>query len=347
MSRQIILSFFLTSLISLSVSAKDTLRAKKVKILPVPTFGYSPETKTYVGAVALGTFDFYQNEQTRTSNASVEFTYTWRKQVLVEFDWNYFFNLENWFSKGIIHVSSYPDFLYQPGISSPDTKLSYGSERYLAEVYVLRKIGEKSFLGANLKVLSYQNINSLGAQAYDLTTAGIGVSYLLDSRDNILTPSKGSFLDVNLQTNQAEKTYQKLTLDVRRYLAHSNSGVLSLRYYQHFNFGSELPFFDSAIIGGDEFVRGFFYGRYYDKHASLLQAEYRTDVIWRLGLAVFGGLSTVYNNEQFIAYDDLKYNLGIGLRFLVDKKERTNLRIDVAIGEGGNGGFYFAFGESF
>jgi hypothetical protein len=35
------------------------------------------------------------------------------------------------------------------------------------------------------------------------------------------------------------------------------------------------------------------------------------------------------------------------LRFLVDKKEGTNLRFDNAIGSGKNSGFYISFGESF
>jgi hypothetical protein len=42
-----------------------------------------------------------------------------------------------------------------------------------------------------------------------------------------------------------------------------------------------------------------------------------------------------------------KWNAGMGLRFLVDKQDRTNLRFDYAVGQDGNRGFYFSFGESF
>jgi hypothetical protein len=42
-----------------------------------------------------------------------------------------------------------------------------------------------------------------------------------------------------------------------------------------------------------------------------------------------------------------KYNYGGGIRFLMDKEEHTNLRLDYAVGQDGNKGFYVVFGESF
>jgi hypothetical protein len=50
---------------------------RKVKVLPVPAFGYSPETKSYIGAVCLFNFNFYQDSFTRSSNAKIEFNYSW------------------------------------------------------------------------------------------------------------------------------------------------------------------------------------------------------------------------------------------------------------------------------
>jgi hypothetical protein len=64
-------------------------------------------------------------------------------------------------------------------------------------------------------------------------------------------------------------------------------------------------------------------------------------------LTAFGGLSNIYHNAQDFNIDHTKYNYGFGFRFLVDKKERTNLRMDYAIGKDGNNGFYVSFGESF
>lgn len=77
-------------LTSQSVLGQDSMKVKKVKVLPVPAFGYSPETKTYIGAVALFTFNFYNDSITRLSNAKVEFNYTWNKQAIIDCAWNLF-----------------------------------------------------------------------------------------------------------------------------------------------------------------------------------------------------------------------------------------------------------------
>ena len=59
------------------------VKVKKVKILPVPAFGYEPETKTHIVAVCLFTLDFYQDSTTRKSNAKLEFNYTFRNQIIL------------------------------------------------------------------------------------------------------------------------------------------------------------------------------------------------------------------------------------------------------------------------
>ncbi len=55
----------------------------------------------------------------------------------------------------------------------------------------------------------------------------------------------------------------------------------------------------------------------------------------------------IYKNLDNLTSTNFKPNAGVGLRFLVDKNERTNLRFDYAIGQDGQKGFYISFGESF
>jgi hypothetical protein len=45
--------------------------------------------------------------------------------------------------------------------------------------------------------------------------------------------------------------------------------------------------------------------------------------------------------------NQVKPALNVGIRFLADRKEKINLRIDYAAGIQGQRGFYFAFGEAF
>jgi len=148
--------FFISSILY----ASDTIKSEKIKVLPVPAFGYSPETRTYIGAVALFTVDLYRDSVTRSSNAKLEFNYSWNKQVIFDSEWNYFFREEKWFTKGRFHYSKYPDYYYGIGENTTDSnKLTYNSNRFIVEVHGLKGVGRKLFMGLNVKYINFQNIN--------------------------------------------------------------------------------------------------------------------------------------------------------------------------------------------
>ncbi|MES2478819.1 MAG: BamA/TamA family outer membrane protein [Bacteroidota bacterium] len=320
--------------------------------MPVPAFGYSPETKTYIGAVSLFTLDFYKDSLTRSSNAKIEFNYTWNKQIVLEGGWNYFFRQEKWFTKGLIRYAQYPDFYFGIGTNTPDSnKLVFNSNRFVSDIFLLKKISTQLFSGINLKYISYSKIKT---EQPDLRypelkvgrTFGVGYTIIKDARNNILSPSKGHYFFANTVYNFAQKNYLELTFDCRLYKSWNEKLISATRLIQDFNFGT-IPFYDLAFLGGDQYVRGYYFGRFRDQHLSSIQQEFRMPIYWRFGLATFGGLSTIYSDKYPFGLGNIKYNYGLGLRFVVDKKDKTNLRIDYAIGTNSNSGFYISFGESF
>jgi outer membrane protein assembly factor BamA len=331
---------------------KDSIQAKKIKILPVPAIGYSPETKTYVGAVTLFTINMYRDSVTRTSNAKFELNYTWNKQVILESEWNYFFREEKWFTKGKVHYSKYPDLYYGIGSNTPESnKLSFDSRRLILEASALKNIGYKLFTGMNIKYTSYSNVNAESNSLYfpELTESsvfGIGYSLLKDTRNNLLTPTKGFYSYVNTTYHFAKSDYLKFTIDLRYYKTWKDKFTLANRFINDLNTGNP-PFYDRALLGGDKFVRGYYLGRYRDNNLSSFQSEFRFPAIWKINLAAFGGLSNIYSAPKNFSVGNTKTNYGIGIRFLVDKTENTFLRLDYAIGQDNNDGFYISFGESF
>lgn len=334
------------------VFAQDSLKAKKVKVLPVPAFGYSPETKTYLGAVTLFTLDFYRDSLTRTSNAKFEFNYTFNKQIVLESEWNYFFKEEKWFLKGKLHFSEYPDLYYGIGTNTPESnKTTFFSRRALLETSVLKRIGKKIFTGLNVKYIDYDDVgyDAPGTMFPELkggSSVGVGYSVVKDTRNNLLTPTTGSYINFGILYNFARKNYWELALDLRHYKTWKNKFTLATRFLNEVNLGT-LPFYDMAFLGGDKYVRGYYYGRYRDNNLSTLQTELRVPLFWRFYLATFGGVSNIYSTENKFSFTSSKFNYGLGIRFLVDKKDNTFLRMDYAIGQGNNSGFYIAFGESF
>ena len=337
----------LLTLFSGFVAGQDS--TKKIKLLPVPTIGYSPETKTYIGAVTLFTIDLYKDSLTRTSNAKFEFNYTWNKQLILETEWNYFFKEEKWFTKGRIHYSEYPDYYYGIGSNTPKSnKLLFNSNRFVFEANILRNLGGKLFIGPNFRFINYSNVSYSSDLIYpelvDQSTFGVGITLLRDSRNSLLTPTKGFYFNFNTGYNFSKSDYVATTLDIRYYKTLADKYTWASRMINDFRFG-KVPFYDYSFLGGDKFVRGYNYGRYRDKNLSSIQTEFRLPLVWKFGIATFGGISNLFANNFKI--NDSKYNCGLGLRFLVDKHDRTNLRLDYAVGNDGNSGFYISFGESF
>lgn len=337
---------------TLFVRSQDSTAKRKISVLPVPAIGYSPETRTYIGAVALFTFRSSSDVSTRSSNAKIEFNYTWNKQVILECGWNLFSKKEKWFSKGLFNFSKYPDLYYGIGPNTPDSnKLNFNSNRINVEVFALKNVGKHWFAGPNIKYINYSKINYtdnrlLYPELLSSTVSGFGLSLLKDSRNSILTPIKGIYAYLNAGFNHSVGNFWEGTLDVRAYKTWQRKLTLATRFVNVINTG-QPPFYSLVFLGGDKYVRGYYYGRYRNNSLSSIQSEFRFPIYWRVGMAAFGGLSLNYSTPNNVLARNTKYNYGLGVRFLVDKNENTNLRLDYAIGQNGNSGFYISFGESF
>jgi len=102
-----------------------------------------------------------------------------------------------------------------------------------------------------------------------------------------------------------------------------------------------------GLLGGAASMRGYYLGRYRDKDMITLQAEYRwVPVLWRLGLAAFAGLSDVAPTLGGFDLGNFKYSYGLGLRFVIDPKQRLHLRLDFGFGKNSSG-IYFTAAEAF
>lgn len=348
-----VLHLFFCLFLVTSINAQDSTGFSKVSWLPVPAFGYSPETETYIGAVLLTTLK-RKDTLTRTSNAKLELNYTWRRQFISEFQWTHFSYREKWMSEGIFHFSRYPDKYFGIGASTPDSfEVNYQSDRYRFETTLLKNLGDQLFAGVGLRYINYgrfrQNTDSMDrfSELTPVSTVGLELIGSWDKRDRVLTPTTGYLLKLTNDQMYGKNYYSRVSLDARKYFSWKGKidQILSFRFYSQHVFGN-APFYDLSLLGGDKLIRGYFYGRFRDDHLSILQTEYRTHLFWRIGASVFGGISSVYNNLHWTG-DQLKPNAGLGLRFLVDKEEGTNLRFDYAIGAQGQNGFYVSFGESF
>ena len=178
---------------------------------------------------------------------------------------------------------------------------------------------------------------------------GIGTDLVWDSRDNIFFPNSGSyqyFKFIVYPGGLSDYTFAKLQLDVKAFKAISKNHVFAFQFFLESAMG-DTPFYMLPSLGGSARMRGFFNGRYRDNFYGMSQLEYRQYFWKRLGFVAFGGLGNVADNILDYDFGNLKFSYGAGLRFLFNKKQNVNLRMDIGFGSDGSRGIYFGIQEAF
>ena len=329
--------------------------SRRASILPVPTLGYSPETRGYIGAVVQLAFRTDRDTNTRFSAAKTEIQYTQNRQFIFEAGCSIFTPGESWLLNAGLHASRFPDFWWGTGIDAPESmRQRFNSNRTRIEFAALRRWQSRWFAGPALKYQQYNQVEflnsagSVSSRTTSLKALAAGLQSVIDSRDNILNPGQGYFLDVQSLVTRSGNNLLSLrwSADYRHYRSISKRLVLAGRIYGQAISG-ETVFYDLSLYGGDRFMRGYYFGRFRDQNMWLAAAEARYRIYRRWGAALFGGTGTVgYTPGQAIT-NPMKPAWGLGLRFQADRRENINLRIDYARGRDGQSGFYFAFGEAF
>jgi outer membrane protein assembly factor BamA len=177
----------------------------------------------------------------------------------------------------------------------------------------------------------------------------VGPGLAWDSRDHSLAPHRGAFYDIVLMSSQPSlgSTYEFTTMvfDLRQYFPIRPGHTFAGNVYIAVQDG-QAPFYQLPQLGGDELLRGYFEGRYRDKTLMLAQAEYRFPILWRIGGTAFGGLGNVSPTFREFGETAPKWSVGAGLRLMLNRDERLNLRADLGIARGAQG-FYVGIGEVF
>jgi len=178
---------------------------------------------------------------------------------------------------------------------------------------------------------------TLPAQDADLRTAALGPRLQYDSRDNPFYPRRGMQVQ-GVASFYAEavggtRTYQVYQGWINRYTAVGARHVFAWHAGACGVDGS-VPFYDLCMLGKSQDLRGYTVGQYRDGAMLAAQAEWRSELWWRFGAAVFGGGGEVVPDFRSLNWNDALPSGGAGLRFTVAKRNHVNLRADYAWGKG-------------
>lgn len=343
----------------------DTTASKKVNFSIYPVFGYQPETKFAFGVISFIVYDSdgeEHDEYYRPSTISPYFLYTLNNQMLIAIDFDLFFK-NGYFLDVKPRFYKYPDFFYGIGNSNNiDQEEIYINEFLRVDGRFMKFINKNLSLGLrydiqNNRLYDFEEDGQLIRGDIFGTEGGLNIALgptaQIDSRDNILYPSRGIFARAEISFYATafggDFNYTNFILDFRKYLSIKNEkNILAFQAAGNFTSGDEVPFYKLQKVGGDARLRGIENSNLYlDKQSFWVQAEYRRKLFWRFGGVAFAGFGDVAPGLDEFRFNELKYVAGLGGRFQAMKDEKLNIRLDAGIGRGGQYAFYLSIKEAF
>jgi outer membrane protein assembly factor BamA len=260
--------------------------------------------------------------------------------------------------------------------------LNYGLNIFITQFNYNKKIREGLFVGGILDYYSSTKF-SISADSTEMQTneiipnnmigqyLGFGLNVMYDTRDNINNPSKGAFVQLsNVNYRKwlgSDFEFYTFNLDARKYFNVVKDQTLAIRMLLASTISSEeIPYTGYQRLGGKDLLRGYFDGTYLDKNVVAFDAEYRLPLfqdesapiykIWKhLGVVGFVSAGQVFDDANDFGFSEFRISAGGGLRILLSKEQRTNIRLDYGIGFQENAagvgqkqrGFYITVNEAF
>ena len=336
----------------------------KSKLVTAPVISFSPETSLGIGVGAKYLFKFRgSGDETRTSNMPATIQYTLNNQFFLFSGFEVFTNQEKWVITGNIRFQNYPRLFYGIGRdASKSDETEYNYYQALVEPIFLKQLFLRHlFIGAGLRynhIFGVETVESGIPESerplgYDgSVSTGGELAVLYDSRNNILNAKSGWYLELTHgfygKFLGGTQNFELSRFDLRHYFTpfKNKKDVLAFQFIGHFSHG-DVPFSELALAGGDEILRGYREGRFVDRNLLAAQVEYRKNFKnSRFGLVAFFGGGDVARNVGDFTLKNIKPNFGLGLRFMLDKTEKLNIRFDWGFGDATNN-IYLNIAEAF
>ena len=177
---------------------------------------------------------------------------------------------------------------------------------------------------------------------------GAGVSLVYDNRDNLTNPHRGIYLNINQMFRPRfmgnDYAFSTTAFRFDAYQRLGKGTVLAEDIGANLNFGNP-SWGMMAELGGAHCMRGYYEGRYRDKHSLEATVELRQHVWKRNGIVVWVGAGTIFPKFSALRSKQILPNAGVGYRW--EFKKNVNVRLDYGFGKSGQSGFLFNINEAF
>jgi outer membrane protein assembly factor BamA len=191
------------------------------------------------------------------------------------------------------------------------------------------------------------------------STNGLSLQIIQDSRDNSVNAYTGYYANLTFRFNPqflgSNQNSSMLFFEWRNYIGLQKSNprhLLAFWAWGQFVTSGNVPYLALPSITWDTYNRsgrGYIQGRFRGKDMVYAESEYRFPITKNglLGGVTFVNITTASNplTSQSV-FNSVAPAYGVGLRIMMNKRDRTNICIDYGVGNGSNG-IYFNIRETF
>jgi len=347
---------------------KDSLFDESSRtFLAVPLVNNSPAMDTGFGAMGMYFFRLNStDEESPPSLVSLYAIYTTNKSYIFtpfgRFFWNEDKNRAS-FGFGTVRVNN--DFIYDE--MGNDLRLVYSELRnFVTFEYSRRVFGDFYIGGLYLGTKTSYKFDQASDEVNDFTreffeqngitdnfVSSIGLNFSFDNRDYPYYPTRGFTFSVRPKLNAdwlgSDNDYVDTDYAFSYFYPFNEQTILAVNISGGFAFG-DVPFDGYQNYGIRNSLRGYEAGKYKGKNMIASQAELRWKFYRKWGAVFFAGTGSIWGNESG-GEEEFERNwlpsAGLGLRFMVSRAKKINLRLDYALGVDGNQGLYFGVMEAF
>jgi hypothetical protein len=254
---------------------------------------------------------------------------------------------------GAIHASVNLDF-YGIGDDAQlkDHPLTYNLEPLGGMVQARYRLGQSQVWMGVGYVLATVNVAfaTPGAANYlpniqrESRIGGLLPSVTFDSRDNMFTPTRGTYVDLTVNVFDpvfgSDEAFQRANLTAMYYLPLHSKVTLGLRGIAAFSFG-DAPFYLRPYVA----MRGAPVMQYQGEEVAQIEAELRWQFWQRFSVVGFAGTGTAWNNFERLDNKRTVNTGGVGFRYEVARKYGLHMGLDMAV-SGDETAFYVQFGSA-
>lgn len=372
----------------------------KSMLLVLPNVSSNPANGLLIGVAGSTGFYLGLKEFTRVSSIGFNAAYTTKNQFLAFVKSNIYSNEDKFFFQGDWRFFIYNAPTWGLGTNAPDSlepdnsfiwqgaqiddvkdgyKMAYNFLKF--HEIVNYRIAPHKYIGIGYHLDYFYNIqdNSLrldtipfqitphfsysqlyGFHSSNYLLSGLSLNLVYDSRDNMINPYHGYFINLNYRYNPtflgSDQHSSSLWMEFRTYLPLSQEvsrHLIAFWWFGSFQVSGHQPYLTLMALGEDQRARsgrGYISGRYRGEDLIYGEVEYRFPISPYsriLGGVLFLNAASASNRSNNVGlFEYIRPGGGVGLRVMLNKNFRTNINIDIALGKKSQG-VYFSGTETF